>query len=167
MVIHRLCLLYESQIDLRLSTGLTARMKIFSLTIVLTTGILCGCAIPKKEPETKTGDKNSARLNQPPIKTSETNQTTSPSAILSKNHQTASSIDLSFAGKILTFNSAGRFVVLDFPAGKMPALDETMSVYRDGKKIGSVKITGPTRDNNTVADLTSGEAAKGDEVRAR
>lgn len=42
-----------------------------------------------------------------------------------------------------------------------------MFVYRDGLKVGEVKITGPTRDNNTVGDLVSGVANKGDEVRDR
>ena len=42
-----------------------------------------------------------------------------------------------------------------------------MFVYRDGLKVGEVKISGPTRDNNTVADLISGVANKGDEVRDR
>ena len=56
-----------------------------------------------------------------------------------------------------TFNG-GRFVVLDFPVGKMPALDQTLFVFRQGLKVGEVKITGPERDHNTVADLISGEA---------
>lgn len=68
-------------------------------------------------------------------------------------------------GNVATFNTAGRFVVLDFPLGKMPALDQTLFVYRQGLKVGEVKITGPERDHNTVADLISGEARKGDEVR--
>jgi len=54
---------------------------------------------------------------------------------------------------------------LAVPAGRMPALEQTMFVYRDGLKVGEIKISGPTRDNNTVADLISGVANKGDEVR--
>lgn len=73
----------------------------------------------------------------------------------------------SLVGKVVTYNVAGRFVVLDFPVGRMAALDQTLFVYRDGLKVGEVKITGPERDTNTVADLISGEAQKGDEVRDR
>jgi hypothetical protein len=69
------------------------------------------------------------------------------------------------AGKVAAYNAAGRFVVLDFPAGHMPLLDQTLFVYRLGLKVGEVKVTGPQRDNNTVADLVSGEAQKGDDVR--
>ncbi len=68
-------------------------------------------------------------------------------------------------GRVTMFNTAGRFVVLDFPVGRMPSLDQTMFIYRAGLKVGEVRVTGPERDNNTVADLISGEAAKGDEVR--
>lgn len=68
-------------------------------------------------------------------------------------------------GKVTMFNTAGRFVVLDFPVGRMPSLDQTMFIYREGLKVGEVRVTGPERDNNTVADLISGEASRGDEVR--
>jgi hypothetical protein len=70
-------------------------------------------------------------------------------------------------GKVSVYNTPGRFVVLDFPVGKMPVRDQTMFVYRQGLKVGEVRITGPERDHNTVGDLTSGEARKGDEVRDR
>jgi len=73
----------------------------------------------------------------------------------------------SLAGKVVTFNLAGRFTVLDFPVGRMPVMDQILFVYRQGLKVGEVKITGPERDTNTVADLVSGEAEKGDEVRDR
>ena len=71
----------------------------------------------------------------------------------------------SLTGRVLTYNEAGRFVVLDFPVGRLPGQDRTLFVYRQGLKVGEVKVTGPERDTNTVADLVSGEAQKGDEVR--
>jgi len=71
----------------------------------------------------------------------------------------------SLTGKVVTYNVAGRFVVLDFPVGRLPALDQRLFVYRLGLKVGEIKITGPERDTNTVGDLVSGQAQKGDEVR--
>lgn len=68
-------------------------------------------------------------------------------------------------GNVMLYNSAGRFVVLDFPVGKMPGREQVLSVYRQGLKVGEVRVTGPERDLNTVADVISGEAQKGDEVR--
>jgi hypothetical protein len=47
----------------------------------------------------------------------------------------------------------------------MPKLEQSLFLYREGMKVGEVKITGPQRENNTVADLVTGEAQVGDEVR--
>ena len=69
------------------------------------------------------------------------------------------------SAKVITYNEAGRFVLLSFPVGQMPANEQMMAIHRDGKKVGEVKITGPRRDQNIVADLVSGEAQPGDDVR--
>lgn len=68
-------------------------------------------------------------------------------------------------GRVIRTNKEGRFVVLTFPIGVMPAIDQRLFVYRDGLKVGEVKVTGPQRDDNTVADVVSGVATIGDEVR--
>jgi hypothetical protein len=73
--------------------------------------------------------------------------------------------DTSLTAKVVAYNSVGRFVVLGFPVGQMPKNGQTFFLYRAGLKVGEVKITGPERDNNIVADLVSGEAQPGDEVR--
>ena len=64
-------------------------------------------------------------------------------------------------------NSAGRFVVINFPLGRMPLLDQHLNLYRRGLKVGEVKITGPQQDDNIVGDLVSGEAETGDEARGQ
>jgi hypothetical protein len=66
---------------------------------------------------------------------------------------------------VTSYNATGRFVVLGFPVGQMPKMDQTFFLYRAGLKVGEVKITGPQRDNNVIADLITGEAQVGDEVR--
>jgi hypothetical protein len=73
--------------------------------------------------------------------------------------------DTSLTAKVLRYNSIGRFVVLGFPVGQMPQIGQTLFLYRAGLKVGEVKVTGPQRDNDIVADLTDGEAQAGDEVR--
>jgi hypothetical protein len=75
--------------------------------------------------------------------------------------------DTSIAGKVVAYNSAGRFVVLSFPAGPMPKPDQSIFLYRNGMKAGEIKITGPQRDNNTVGDVVNGDAQVGDEARDR
>jgi len=69
--------------------------------------------------------------------------------------------------KVVSYNSVGRFVVLNFPIGQSPKMDQTVFIYRNGLKVGELKVTGPQRDNNIVADLVSGEARVGDEARDR
>ena len=73
--------------------------------------------------------------------------------------------DNSLTARVASYNSAGRFVVLSFPVGRMPAMDQTLFLYRSGLKTGEVKITGPQHDNDIVADLVTGTAQVGDEVR--
>ena len=73
--------------------------------------------------------------------------------------------DNSLTARVVSYNASGRFVVLGFPVGQMPKLEQGLFLYRDGMKVGEVKITGPQRENNIVADLVTGEAQVGDEVR--
>jgi len=73
--------------------------------------------------------------------------------------------DTSLAAKVVSVNLVGRFVVLVFPAGQMPKLDQTLFLYRAGLKVAELKVTGPQQENNIVADLVSGEARVGDTVR--
>ena len=73
--------------------------------------------------------------------------------------------DNSLAARVVSYNDSGRFVVLSFPPGQMPKLEQSLFLYRDGMKVGEVKITGPQRENNIVADLVTGEAEVGSEVR--
>ena len=73
--------------------------------------------------------------------------------------------DMSFTAKVVRYNSTGRFVVLSFPVGQMPAVGQGLFLYRGGLKTGAVKITGPQNDNNIVADVVDGDAQVGDEVR--
>jgi hypothetical protein len=68
-------------------------------------------------------------------------------------------------GKVAHVNPAARFVVLTYPLGKLPPVEKRLSVYRNGMKVAELKVTGPARDQNTVADITAGEAQPGDEAR--
>jgi hypothetical protein len=73
--------------------------------------------------------------------------------------------DNSLTAKVISYNSVGRFVVLNFPAGQVPKMDHTVFLYRGGLKVAEARITGPQNDNNIVADLVAGDAQTGDEVR--
>jgi hypothetical protein len=73
--------------------------------------------------------------------------------------------DTSLSAKVVRYNSVGRFVVLSFPVGQMAQPGQTFFIYRAGMKVGEVKVTGPQRKNDVVADLTTGDAEAGDDVR--
>ena len=73
----------------------------------------------------------------------------------------------SLVGKVAFVNMNARFVVLNFPIGRLPAIEQHLNVYRSDLKVGEVKVTGPQYDDNVVADLLAGDSAIGDQVRDR
>ena len=75
--------------------------------------------------------------------------------------------DTSPTGTVARVNSAARFVILTFPVGQMPAVGQLLYVYRHGLKVGEIRVTAPQQDDNTAADIVSGEAALGDEIRMK
>jgi hypothetical protein len=70
-------------------------------------------------------------------------------------------------GNVALVNTTARFVVLNFPLGKMAAVEQHLYLYRRGLKVGEVKVTGPAREGNIVADLVAGEAEVGDDARSQ
>jgi hypothetical protein len=119
-------------------------MKLFvSLTLMVAGLLAAGCASIKPAPKAPSTQQSAAAPATEPIVTP----------------------DNSLAAKVVSYNSTGRFMVLSFPVGQMPKMDQSLFLYRGGLKVGEVKITGPQNDNNIVADLVTGDAQAGDEVR--
>jgi hypothetical protein len=75
--------------------------------------------------------------------------------------------DQGLDGRIAWVNSNLQFVVITFPIGQMPAVDQRLNIYRHGLKVGEVRITGPQNDDSIVGDILAGEAAPGDSIRDR
>ena len=73
--------------------------------------------------------------------------------------------DESFTARVVSVNTVGRFVVLNFPAQPMPRLQQTLFLYRGGLKVAQVRVSGPQADDDIVADLVEGDAQVGDAVR--
>ena len=89
-----------------------------------------------------------------------------PSAARGKSSKTVVMIPSDMAhGKVAFVNDVARFAVLHYVVGKLPANDQKLNVYRNGQKVGELKVSGPQKDNNTVADIMAGEIKAGDEVR--
>ncbi len=153
----------NSGIDLAGPAGLTPGMKLLLPALGLAAIVLCGCA----------GKSNSAKPafneNVPGPSLSPTAKVIPPPAPSPAAETPALIVtpESVLTGKVVVYNDAGRFVVLDFPIGHMPSVDQRLFIYRRGLKVGEVKITGPQRDHNIVADLSQGEAQAGDEARDR
>ena len=73
--------------------------------------------------------------------------------------------DLRVSGRVAMVNAGARFVVITFPPGPVPQTDHCLNVYRNGLKVGEIKVSGPQRENDTVADITAGDVQLHDEVK--
>jgi hypothetical protein len=89
------------------------------------------------------------------------------SVVRSGNQRLIVTPETALVGRVVKVNSAGRFVVLNYPVGRLPALEQRLSLYRQGLKVGEVRIAGPQYDDNIVADVVEGEAALGDAARSQ
>ncbi|MBI3192196.1 MAG: hypothetical protein HYZ36_05970, partial [Pedosphaera parvula] len=49
--------------------------------------------------------------------------------------------------------------------GRPPVVDQRVNLYRKGQKVGEVRISSQSRNNNFAADIMAGEARVGDEAR--
>ena len=56
-------------------------------------------------------------------------------------------------------------MVVDFSVGRKPAPGQHLGVYRKEQKIGEVKISSQARDVNFAADVLTGDARVGDDIR--
>lgn len=75
--------------------------------------------------------------------------------------------DFSLSAQVVSVNPVGRFVVLSFPAGGMPKIDQTLFLYRGGLKVAEVRVSGPQNNDSIVADIISGDAQVGDSVKEK
>ena len=73
--------------------------------------------------------------------------------------------DLRPVGLVEMVNNQGRFVVISFVGSRVPLPERRLNVFRNGLKVGEIKVTGPSRENNTVADILTGDLQFHDEVR--
>lgn len=69
-------------------------------------------------------------------------------------------------GRVVFLNAKLRFVIVDFVFHQMPQLEQRLGVFRGGRRVGEVRVSGPVEGTRVVADVMSGEAAVGDRVRA-
>ena len=145
----------EMRVDVLKSRDLTAAMRMFICVAALLGISLCSGCLHKKPMMAKKPAATAAA----PVSTA----TNAPAS----DHDLIVTPATGLSGKVALVNVDARFVVLNFPVGQMPVVGQRLHVYRNGLKVGELSVTGPQKDDNTVADITAGDAAKGDEVRDR
>jgi hypothetical protein len=67
--------------------------------------------------------------------------------------------------RIVSLNSEHDFVVIDYTSQMIPDTGTTVNIYRNGKRVGAVRITEPMRAQFATADIVEGEVHVGDEAR--
>ena len=71
-------------------------------------------------------------------------------------------------GKVVRTNLKLNFVVLDFGFKRLPQVGQQLGIFRLGKKIGQVRVSGPAWETYTVADIVDGdEIWIGDQARLK
>lgn len=123
---------------------------VFPMVLVLVV-LACGCAGRKPAAETTPG--------ATPVFAPVPGATTEGGLIVTPEN--------ALIGTVARVNLNGRFVVLTFPVARLPQVEQRLSVYRGGLKVGEVKVTGFRLDDNVVADIVAGEAQADDQVRDR
>ena len=91
-----------------------------------------------------------------------------PSALAGSPSPTAEEMTVTVGtppAAITLVNSQYGFVVIDFLNRPMPGPGRRLEVYRDGKRIGAVRVTEPMRARFASADIVEGEPRAGDLVR--
>ena len=123
--------------------------------ILMAAGLfLSGCEHAKPRDATQTGKGTASKVSQAPGK--HRTQAARPPKLTPVSEP---------SGRVASVNSDLRFAVIDFFFSQLPKIDERLGVYRQGQKVGEVKISGPDLSNIIAADIVEGEAKVGDEVR--
>jgi len=71
-----------------------------------------------------------------------------------------------FTGKVVLVNAPLKYVVIEGVIGRLPPVDQSLNVYREGQKVGVVVVSNQSRGANFAADISVGDARVGDTVRS-
>ena len=131
--------------------------------------ILAGCASHRDAPKpasekTKRKPVAKATLAPTPAKSPAPINAQGSSPTVTNNNQVIT-LSGQTVGKVYSVNQVARFVILDYGLNPLPPLDQRLNVYRNGVRVGEIKVTGPVMNGNIAADIVAGEVRKDDEAR--
>ncbi len=119
----------------------------------------------KQKPTPASAPVEAKRKPKPPPKETKVETASVPAEPRPASQKLIVTPETGLVGKVETANQNLRYVVLSFPIGHLPAMEQRMYVYRHGLKVGEVKVSGPQIEDNVVADIVEGDSGPGDEVR--
>jgi len=74
--------------------------------------------------------------------------------------------DYHLTGTVAKVDNDGQFVIISFPPGQLPKQNDQLHIYHNGLRVAEVKVDAKYQaDNNTVADIVTGDVQAGDEAR--
>ncbi len=117
--------------------------------------LLAGCAMSKPDATASAAQAKTARSSKPAAVRRGEKVDSRPEVTL----------DEAVLGTVVFVDPTLRFLVMDFPVRKLPVLEQRLNVYRNDRKVGEVKVTGPGRDTTIAGDIMFGVVQVGDEVR--
>ena len=68
-------------------------------------------------------------------------------------------------GTVVFVNPQSRFVVIDFSFNPLPRPEQRLGLYRDGNRVGEVRVSSAAQASFVAADVLSGDAQLQDEAR--
>src|SRR5262245_38705406 len=97
--------------------------------VLLLACLLSGCALSTPEPEARGAQTKTVHPSRP--EEGRRQQKGAPPEV---------KLDEAVVGMVVAVNPTLRFLVMDFPVRRLPVLEQRLSVYRNGQKVGEVKV---------------------------
>lgn len=138
------------------------------LIMVMTLALLTGCASsPESKFESAATKKKTVKTlaNKPDASIGAFRPSTSSDSLTITNKSQIITLSERSSGRVAAINAVARFAVVDYALNPLPPLNMVLGVYRQGVKVGEVRITGPAEHDNIAADILTGDVQIGDEVR--
>lgn len=70
------------------------------------------------------------------------------------------------SGRVMLVNGPLKYIVAEGPLGRLPAAEQVLYAYRDGQRVGEVRVSQQARGANFTADILQGELRVGDTLRS-
>src|SRR5438034_310515 len=114
-----------------------------SVVVLLIVGLGCGCKSTREKPAPTA-----------PHKTIKTEVMEAPGSSRDRTRKPEVRPVDRLSGRVVAVRDTLRFVIVDFPARKLPKLEQKLVVYRLDQKVAEIKISGPFMGTSVAADIT-------------